>query len=31
MHSNSSFGAVNLVPGTQPFNTSLTTAILSAR
>lgn len=31
MHAHSSFGAVNLVPGTQPFNPSLTTAILSAR
>ena len=30
MHANSSFGAVNLVNGTQPFNPSLSGAILGA-
>ncbi len=30
MHANSSFGGVNLVPGTQPFNASLLGGILGA-
>jgi hypothetical protein len=30
MHANSSFGGVNLVPGTQPFNANLLQAILGA-
>jgi hypothetical protein len=30
MHANSAFGGVNVVPGTQPFNGSLVSAILGA-
>jgi hypothetical protein len=30
MHANSSFGGVNVAPGTQPFNASLVSAILGA-
>ena len=30
MRANCSFGGVNLVPGTQPFNPSLLQAILGA-
>jgi hypothetical protein len=30
MHANSSFSGVHLVPGTQPFNASLASAILGA-